>query len=164
MFESLRGYGRSFKGGVIIGFGLGGRDIADRLEQAPVIEPVDPVEGCELHLHDAFPGIPAMNELGFVEAIHGFREGVIIGIADAADGRFDAGIEQALGIADAHILRSAVRVMNQAAFFDRLPRVQGLFEGVKHEIGPGVTRDAPADNAAGEGVNDEGDIGEPLPG
>jgi hypothetical protein len=33
---------------VIARFGLGGWDISDRLEQAAVVEPVDPFEGGEL--------------------------------------------------------------------------------------------------------------------
>ena len=46
-FES-RGHGGRLELGVVARFGLGGRDVADGLEQAAVVEPVDPFEGGEL--------------------------------------------------------------------------------------------------------------------
>jgi len=39
-----------------------------------------------------------------------------------------------------------------------LPRTQRLLEGIEHAIGPWVAGDALADDPAGEGVDDEGDI------
>ena len=155
MFESLRGYGHGLNGGVIICLSLGGGDIADGFEEAVVVEPIDPGEGREFNLLDAFPGAAAMNDLGFVEAIHGFREGVIIGIADAADGWFDAGLDQALGVSDAHVLRPSVGVMDEVAL-GGLARVQSLLERIEHEIRPGMAGDPPADDAAGESIDELG--------
>lgn len=42
-------------GSVILSFGLGGQHVADRLEQAVVIEPVDPFEGGILGCLEAAP-------------------------------------------------------------------------------------------------------------
>jgi hypothetical protein len=82
---------------VIACFGLGGWDISDRFEQAPVVEPVDPFEGGEFHRLGAAPGAAAMDQLGLEQAIDGFGKRVVIAVADAADGGLDAGIEQAFG-------------------------------------------------------------------
>jgi hypothetical protein len=41
-----------------------------------------------------------MDELGLIEAIDRLGESVVVGIADAANGRFDACLRQALGILD----------------------------------------------------------------
>src|ERR1700749_2063789 len=103
-----------------------------------------------------------MDKLSLVQAVNRFRERIVIRIADAADGGVDACFGQALGVANAHVLRSPVRMVYKAALVARLPGTQRMFECVEHEICPGRARDAPADNAAGEGVDDEGDIGEAL--
>ena len=44
-----------------------------------------------------------VNDLGLVEPVDRLGEGAVIGIADAADRRLDAGLGQALGILDRHI-------------------------------------------------------------
>src|SRR3954466_478584 len=44
----LRGHRRDLKLNVVGGFRLGGRDVADGLEQAPIVVPIDPFEGGEL--------------------------------------------------------------------------------------------------------------------
>jgi hypothetical protein len=41
-----------------------------------------------------------MDELGLIEAIDRLGESVVVGIADAANRRFDACLRQALGILD----------------------------------------------------------------
>ena len=42
--------------------------------------------------------------------------------------------------------------------------MQGLFKGIKHEVRMRCPADPPADNAAGEHIDDEGDIDKPCPG
>jgi len=59
-------------------------------------------------------------------------------------------------------LRAAVAVMNKAAL-DGTAGVQGLLQGVEHEGGLGAARHPPADDAAGEDVDDEGDVDEAGP-
>ncbi len=49
-------------------FRFGGRDVADRLEQAAVVEPVDPFEGCELDCLQAAPRPSAVNDLCLEQA------------------------------------------------------------------------------------------------
>lgn len=48
-------------------FGLGGRDASDRLEQASVVEPVDPFERGELDGVEAAPRAPTANDLRLEE-------------------------------------------------------------------------------------------------
>ena len=67
-----------------------------------------------------------MDQLGFVEAVDGFGQGVVVAVADATDGGLDAGIGQALGVFYGNVLHTAIRVMHE-----------------------------PADNAPGEGVDDK---------
>jgi hypothetical protein len=45
-----------------------------------------------------------VDQLGFVEAVDGFGERVVIAIADAADRRLDAGFCKVLGVFDRDIL------------------------------------------------------------
>src|SRR4051794_13753103 len=100
--------------GIVGGLGLGGRDVPDRLEEAAVIEPVDPFEGGELDGFEATPGAAPMDHLGFVEAVDGFGEGVVVAVTDAANRRLDACRGKTLGILDREVLRTAVTVMDEA--------------------------------------------------
>ena len=62
-------------------FGFGRRDVADRLEQPPVVEPVDPFQRGKL---DGFKGAPwptPMDHFGFVKAIDRLGQGIVIGEA-----------------------------------------------------------------------------------
>ena len=45
----LCGDSRLIQCGVVVGLGFGGRLFSDGLEQAPIVEPVDPFEGSELY-------------------------------------------------------------------------------------------------------------------
>ena len=80
--------------------GLGGWDVSEGFEQSLVVEPSHPFEGSQFQRLHGFPGRPAMDQFGLVKAVDGFGQGVVVGIALAADGRFDAGLGQALGVAD----------------------------------------------------------------
>ena len=48
----LRGPGDLVQSCVEVGLGLGGRDVADGLQQAPVIEPVHPIKSGEFNLFE----------------------------------------------------------------------------------------------------------------
>ena len=54
--------------GIVARLGFGGRDIADGLEEPPVVEPVDPFEGGELDRFGMAPGAATMDHLSLVEA------------------------------------------------------------------------------------------------
>src|SRR3712207_2359773 len=104
------------------------------------------------------------DHLGLVEAVDRLGQGVVIGIADAADRRFDASVGEPLGVFDGNILRPAVRMVDEAAAFGRTAVVERLLQGIHDKAGTGGARDPPADNPPGKRVNDEGDVDEALPG
>lgn len=55
-----------------------------------------------------------MDQFGFVEAVDGFSQCIVVGVAFAADRGFDASFRQSLGVANGDVLRAPVRVMDQA--------------------------------------------------
>ena len=59
-------------------FELRWRDAAEFLEEAAVVEPVDPFEGGEFEVVDAAPGAFVSNEFGLVEPDDRFRESVVV--------------------------------------------------------------------------------------
>ena len=67
-------------------FSVSGGNVADGLEQAPVVEPVDPFQGGERDGLQGAPWSAAPDHLGLAEAVDGLGQGVVVGIADAAHG------------------------------------------------------------------------------
>ena len=102
--------------------------------------------------------------LGLVEAVDRLSERIVIRVADAADGRFDAGIDEPLGVAQREVLRTSVTMMHETAALERTSLMQGLLQGVEHEAGMGGSGNAPADDATGEDVDYEGHVYEAGPG
>lgn len=76
-------------------------------------------------------------------------------------GWFDPSFGHALGVANGQILRSAVRMMNQAR--SGLPLMHGLLQSIRNKPGIGRQTDPPSHNAAREGIKDEGHVNEALP-
>ena len=93
--------------GIVARLGFGGRDIADRLEEAPMVEPVDPLQGSELHRLGMAPGTAPADHLSLEQADNRLGESIVVAVADAADGGLDAGGGQALGVADRDVLHAA---------------------------------------------------------
>ncbi len=69
-------------------------------EQAPAIEPINPFQLCKLNDFEGSPGLPPVDHFGFVEAVDGFGESIVIAVTNAADQRFDSCFRQSLGIFD----------------------------------------------------------------
>src|SRR5690606_14560537 len=138
-------------------------DVPDRLEQAAVVEPVHPFEGCVFHGLEAAPGPPTVDDLGLEEPVDRLGQRVVVAVTDAANRRLDARLGQPFSVFDRQILAAAVAVVNQPYALDRAAVMDRLFEGIKDE--PGIRRgaDPPADNLAGISVDDESDINKPLP-
>ena len=114
-------------------FELLGRDVAERPEEPRVVEPMDPRESGALDVVDAAPRAEATDHLGLVEAVDALREGVVVGVADAADGALDARFAEALGVPERHVLNAAIAVVDEAR--DVTTRVKGLLECVEREVG-----------------------------
>ena len=106
MFES-RGHGCVVQHGEVAFLGLGRRDEADGLQQPAIVEPIHPLEGCELDGLEVTPRSASMDDLSLVEAIDRLGEGVVVRVADAADRRFDPRFGETLRVLDRKILGSA---------------------------------------------------------
>ena len=104
-----------------------------------------------------------MDHLGLVESVDGLGQGVVVAIADAADRGFDAGVGQALGAFGRDILAASVAVMDQSAALQGAAIMQSLVQRIEHEAGVRGAGSTPAEDAAREGVDDEGDIDEARP-
>ena len=81
-------------------FRLGGRDVADGLEQAPIVVPIDPFEGGELDSLEGAPRPAPMNHLGLERADDGFRQGIVVRVPNTADRRLNPRLGEALGVLD----------------------------------------------------------------
>ena len=119
MFESRR-FGGLLDLRIVTRFGLGRRNISDRLQQSPVVEPVDPFQRGELNLFNVSPRSPAPDHLGFVKTVDRLRESIIVGVSYAADRWLHAGVFQTLCVFYCNILNASVAMMNETAAGDRL--------------------------------------------
>jgi hypothetical protein len=108
-------------------------------------------------------GAAPVDYLGFVEAVEGLGQGIVVAVAGAADRGLDARLGKPLGILDRNVLHTAIAVVDEAATPDRPALVQGLLQCVQHKAGVSGARDTPTDDAPGKGVDDEGDIDEAGP-
>lgn len=67
-FTSRR-HNRLWEGGIVGGFR--GWDVADGLQQVPVVQPVDPFQGRKLDGFEGLPRFASMGDPGFEEAVDG---------------------------------------------------------------------------------------------
>lgn len=94
--------------GIVESFRFRRRDVADRLQQAAVVEPVNPLEGRVLDGLERTPRSTPLDDLGFVEPVDGLAERIVIAVADAADRRHEAGLGKPLSIFDRDVLHAAI--------------------------------------------------------
>ncbi len=120
---------------VEIGLGFCGRDVADWLEQAAVVEPVDPFERCVFDGLEASPWAATVDDFGLEQAVDRLGQRVVVAVTDTANRGFDARVRQPFGVFDGQVLGSAVRMMDQPHAFDRAAFMDGLFEGIENEPG-----------------------------
>ena len=73
------------------------------------------MQGFPFDLGDRFPGAEELDDLGLEQADHGLGQGIVIAVAYAANRGVDAGIGEALGVADRQVLAAAIRVVDQSA-------------------------------------------------
>ena len=105
----------------------------------------------------------SLNHLRLEEPDHRFREGIVIGVATAADRRLDAGICQTLGVAHRQVLGAPIAVMDQVGDVGATAVVDRLFQGIKDTVGAQRRGHAPADDASRKDIHDEGHIHEAAP-
>lgn len=76
------------------------RCLFDWFEESFVVELVDLVESSELYGFDVPLGVVLMDDLGLVEVVDGFCEGVVVCVFYVVDGVSDVGLGQSVGVAD----------------------------------------------------------------
>ena len=104
-FVESRGHGYVVQHGEVAFLSFGRRDETDGLQKPAIVEPVHPLEGCELDGLEVAPRSASMDDFSFVETVDRFGEGVVVKVADAADGRLDSGFGEPLGVFDRNIGR-----------------------------------------------------------
>jgi hypothetical protein len=119
--------------------------MAEGFEEAVVVEPPDPLQGGEFDVLQAPPWALSANDLGFEEADHALGQGVVVGIAPAADGRLDSRFGQSLGITNREVLNAPVAVVNKRAIRFGLPLADRLLQSVQGQVAPQGAGDPPAD-------------------
>ena len=92
----------------VVCFGFCWRDVADRLEQAAVIKPVDPFEGGKFDGFQGFPRAFPPDDFGLVESIDGFRQSVVIAVTNTAHRRLKTCLGQTLRIPYTDILAATI--------------------------------------------------------
>ena len=107
-----------------------------------MVEPVDPLECCELDRLEASPWASRSNHLRLVQPDDGL--GQVVRIAHAPNRLFDAGLGQTFGVADGEILRPAVAVVDQGVARAYRALVQRLLERVECQVGAQRVRHPPA--------------------
>ena len=92
----------------VVGLGFCRWDVSDWLEQAAVIEPVDPFEGGVFNGIDGFPRAFPPDDFGLVESIDGFRQSVVIAVTNTAHRRLKTCLGQTLRIPYTDILAATI--------------------------------------------------------
>lgn len=85
-------------------FGFGGWNVADRPEQAAVIEPVDPFERRQFDGLQIAPRTAFMNDFRLVQTVNRLGQRIVVRVANTAHRRLDTSVLQALRVADRDIL------------------------------------------------------------
>lgn len=67
--------------------------------QAGVVEPPDPFQGGEFNLLDGAPWLAGFDQLGLEQPVDGFRQSVVIAVADRSGRCLDTQVREAFGIA-----------------------------------------------------------------
>jgi hypothetical protein len=89
---------------VVAGFVFCGWDVVEGAVQATLVPPPDPLEGGQLDLFGGAPRPAWADQLGLVQAVDGFREGIVVAVALGADRGHRALVGQPLGVADGQVL------------------------------------------------------------
>ena len=91
-----------------------------------MVEPVNPLERRELDGFEVTPRPALPDDLGLEQTDDRFGQRVIVGVADAADRRLDAGFGQALGVTDRDVLHPTIAMMDQSILVGHCTLVEGL--------------------------------------
>ena len=94
----LRSHWDVVQHGVIQFLGFSGRDIAEGLEQAPVVKSVHPFQCGIFHGFKGPPWSSSMYHLGLIKALGRLSQSIVIAVADAANRWLDPGFGKPLRV------------------------------------------------------------------
>jgi hypothetical protein len=89
---------------VVGGFEFCGCEVVVGFEDPAVVEPVDVVQGREFDVFDGAPWSLPADQFGLEQPDDGLGQGVVVGVADRADGGVDAGVDEPFGERDRGVL------------------------------------------------------------
>jgi hypothetical protein len=98
---------------IIAGLELGRWNVSDRAEQPTMIEPVYPAQRGEFDVLEAAPRTATSDQFRLVKAVDRLSEGVVVGVANAADRSGDARQSQTLGVPYTQILHPAIAMRHK---------------------------------------------------
>ena len=98
---------------VVVVFVFGWWDASEFVEESPMVEPVDPLEGGVLEVVEASPWPTVSDEFGLVEADDRLGERIVIAVSSGSDRGDDPVFGETFGVADRQVLHSPIRVVDQ---------------------------------------------------
>lgn len=94
-------------------FDFGRGAIVECFVQALRVPLGDPVQGGDLDGSRCGPGAVSVDELGFVEAVDGLSQGVVVAVSDGSDRGLDSGGGQRIGVGQRDVVAAPIAVMDQ---------------------------------------------------
>jgi hypothetical protein len=76
-----------------------------------------------------------MNQFGLLQPVDRLGQRVVVAVAPAAHRQLDAGFGKAFGVPNRHVLRTAIRMMDQRVIALWPAGVQRLLQRIQHEVG-----------------------------
>ena len=107
------------------------------------------------------PEPPALEQLAFEGREEALAHRIVVAIPDRSGGGAHAGVPASLAEGERGVLRSLVAMVDHAVG-PTLP--ERHVEGIEHELCAQVVGHGPADHAAAEGIQHDGEVQEPGPG
>ncbi len=138
--------------------------------QSLLFEPRGPLGGLDFKVVESFPvssdflqdrGIA--EQLGLEEGEHRFGNRVIKRIADSSNRGRDAEFTESVGVGNADVLGSCIRVARELLEGEVPSRPGGHVERIDDELLGHGPRRLPSDDASREDVGDEGDVDDSGP-
>ena len=124
---------------VVDGFELSGGSHAQLSVEPTLVEPVEVFQGGELHVLQSAPRTVFANQLGLVETVEGFGQGVVVTVAPGTHRGNRPSLGQALGVAHGRVLNAPVGVVHQSLQLLAAAAPDSHLQGVQGQVGAAGT-------------------------
>src|SRR5690606_12652427 len=138
------------------------RYISKRTQSPLVVVPVNPRQGGDFDGFAAPPRLP-VNLSCFVQAIDGFRQGIVVAVSFATNRGFYSCLSETLRITNRDVLTTPIAMMDEAVRVAWLSGVECLLQGIEHEVRFHTVAHTPADDTSRKDIDNEGYIEPSLP-